>query len=111
MSCMDKSDVYSWRLSSALKDELQAAARAENSSMSKLLDRLARDWLKTRKPSSSAADQKRRRAALIAILKSVEEHDGGGPPTRSATNANIRNAFKLRAAAKDQARKVQRRAR
>ena len=107
---MEKSDVYSWRLSSALKDELQAAARAENTSMSKLLDRLTRVWLKTRKPLRNAADQKRRQASLMAILKSAGEHDGEGPPTPSATNANIRKAFLAGAAAQEKARKKARRA-
>lgn len=42
---MSKTEVYSWRLDPDLKQRLEAAARADKTSLSTLLDRIARDWL------------------------------------------------------------------
>ena len=41
-----KSEVYSWRVSSDLKTGLERAARRRKLSLSAVLDRAARDWLK-----------------------------------------------------------------
>jgi len=46
-----KSEVYSWRVSSELKSELERAARLCNKPLSAILDLAVRDWLK-----KSAAD-------------------------------------------------------
>jgi len=40
-----KTDVYSWRLDSELKTSLEDAARSRGSSLARLLDEIARDWL------------------------------------------------------------------
>jgi hypothetical protein len=42
---MSKTEVYSWRLDPDLKQRLEAAARADKTSLGTLLDRIARDWL------------------------------------------------------------------
>ena len=65
MNKMSKSEVYSWRLSPALKAELEAAARAETVSLSVVLERLTRDWLRQRK-EQGRKEQERLRAALMA---------------------------------------------
>ena len=63
MNKMSKSEVYSWRLSPALKAELEAAARAEKIPLSALLERLALDWLKDRGRSDDEAEKRRMRDA------------------------------------------------
>jgi hypothetical protein len=41
-----KSEVYSWRVSADLKAALEAEARHRNMSVSGLLDKIAREWIK-----------------------------------------------------------------
>jgi hypothetical protein len=61
MSKMSKSEVYSWRVTPALKAELEAAASAENTSVGGILERIARDWLSTRElDEGEDAEQQRR---------------------------------------------------
>ena len=45
MSKVRTHEVYSWRLSTKLKTELEAAARDEKASVDTILDRLVREWL------------------------------------------------------------------
>jgi hypothetical protein len=61
MNKMSKSEVYSWRLSSRLKRQLEEAARDEKASISAILERVMCDWLRTREPSEEddAAQQRR----------------------------------------------------
>lgn len=87
MNKMSKSEVYSWRLRPALKAELETVARAENLSLSALLDRIAEDWLKTHRGPEDEAEQKRVRAALMACAGTIE---GDGI---SATNARVRQVI------------------
>ena len=42
---MSKSEVYSWRIRPDLKADIEAAARAEKTSVSALLERIVREWL------------------------------------------------------------------
>ncbi len=92
---MAKTEVYSWRVDAALKRELEAAARAEKTSVSAVLDRACRSWLgrSDAKAISGETDQARRRRVLKEIVNSARALDPGGPPTPSATNANVRKAF------------------
>src|SRR5262245_44073633 len=61
MNKTTKSEVYSWRLSPALKVELEAAARAEKTNVATILDRLVRQWLSGRELSAEEdAEQQRR---------------------------------------------------
>ena len=83
MNKMNKSEVYRWRLTPALKAELEAAARAEKVPLSVVLERLTRDWLRQRKEHDES-EQKRLRAALMACAGSFKG------PGISATNAEVR---------------------
>ena len=42
---MMKSEVYSWRLSPAMKSALEEAALKEHATVSMLLERIVADWL------------------------------------------------------------------
>jgi hypothetical protein len=86
MTKMSKSEVYSWRLSPALKADLEAAARAEKTSVSAVLEHLVRDWLRER-AQVDEAEQKRMRAALLACAGTYK---GDGT---SATNARVREVM------------------
>jgi hypothetical protein len=87
MNKITKSEVYSWRVTPALKAELEGAARAEKVPMSALLARIAEDWLKAHKPPEDAAEQERRRAAIMACAGTIK---GDGI---SATNARVREVI------------------
>ena len=86
MNKMAKSEVYSWRVTPALKAELEAAARAEQTSVGAILERIARDWLRARGSDEEEDTEKQRRlhARARAAIGTVSV---GGP---SATNENVR---------------------
>ena len=76
-----KSEVYSWRLSPELKSDLEHAARQEGVSVSRLLDRITREWLKARPGAADdEAEQERIRASAMRSIGKLR----GGDPDRSA---------------------------
>jgi hypothetical protein len=89
MNKMSKSEVYSWRLSLALKAELEAAARAEKTNVAAVLERLVRDWLATRGLSEEehAGQQRRMRERVIAAAGKFKG------PAVSATNERVRQVM------------------
>jgi hypothetical protein len=72
-----KGEVYSWRLSRDLKDDLEAAARREGVSLSRLLERMARDWLKARVAAAQdeEAEQERIRARAMRYVGALRSGD------------------------------------
>jgi hypothetical protein len=74
-----KSEVYSWRLSPALKRALESQARNEKISLSELLDRVARDWLAQQRAADDQ-EQARIRARADKCIGAI----AGGNPRRSA---------------------------
>ena len=77
-----RSEVYSWRLSRELKEDLEHAARREGVSLSRLLERIARDWLQSRgaAPAGNKAEQERIRARAMRFVGSIQV----GDPDRAA---------------------------
>jgi hypothetical protein len=75
-----KSEVYSWRLSPDLKADLEEAARRERVSVARLLERIAREWLKARASEDDEAEQERLRAIAMQYVGTIR----GGDPDRSA---------------------------
>jgi Ribbon-helix-helix protein, copG family len=77
-----KTEVYSWRLSPDLKDDLEEAARRERVSVSRLLERIAREWLKARAAAAEddEAEQERLRAIAMQFVGTIR----GGDPDRSS---------------------------
>ena len=76
-----RSEVYSWRLSRELKEDLEHAARREGVSLSRLLERIARDWLQQRSAAADdEAEQERIRARAMRFVGSIQ----GGDPDRAA---------------------------
>ena len=78
---MDKSEVYSWRLSPAVKAALEEAARRERQSMAALLDRIVRGWLAAAQPSADADAERHVRTRARRCFGAI----GGGNPNRSAS--------------------------
>ena len=103
---MSKTEVYSWRLPTELKTELEAVARTEKTSLSALIAKVMRGWLDERRPSTDEekAERARINRVLGEIVRDARARDAGGAPTPSATNENVRKAF-ARKLAKDRERR------
>ena len=84
MNKMSKSTTYSWRLSTALKARLEAAAREEKADVAAILDRVVREWLKQRKQTGDTVEQERGR---VALMRAAGVYKGDGT---SATNERVR---------------------
>lgn len=67
-----KTEVYSWRVSSELKQDLEREARRRKASVSSILDAAAREWLKKSRASlTDDEEQKRLHAAIEPLLGSI----------------------------------------
>lgn len=86
-----KSDVYSWRLSSDLKSEIEHAARVKDLPFSTVLESAVRDWLHKSAATSldDAAEQRRLHAAAEKCFGRLT----GGDSRRSET---VRSAVRER---------------
>jgi hypothetical protein len=92
-----KSEVYSWRLSPDLKDDLEAAARRERVSVSRLLERIARDWLQAH-AADDEAEQERIRARAMRYVGALRS---GDPDLSEKVSERVRERL-LRAHARTQ---------
>jgi hypothetical protein len=77
-----KNEVYSWRLSSELKSDLEREARARKLKVSSVLDLAVRDWLKNRRVDTESDEEQRRLHAAVASSLGVL---AGRNPRRSET--------------------------
>ena len=94
MWCM-KDQVYSWRVSSQTKADLESEARQEGTSLARLLEQIAADWLNKRRSSRNGdeAEQAAIRRRAASAIGSVR----GGDPTRSArTSELVRESLRKR---------------
>lgn len=78
MSHMQKTEVYSWRLSPRLKSDLEEAARVEQKSMAELLEEIAQEWLE-RFRDSNGDDDERQRVLHEAVMKCAGSIRGSDP--------------------------------
>lgn len=94
MWCM-KNEVYSWRLSSRLKGELEEAAREEGKSVAELLERIAQDWLEGSK-GSSTDEEERQRSLHQAARPFLGAIEGSDPHRAERARAEIRSRLARR---------------
>jgi predicted transcriptional regulator len=88
---MNKTQVYSWRLSSHLKRALEEAARRERTSVAALIERIVAGWLAEERAQNTEADAEQARlheaaAGTLGVIR-------GGNPDRSTT---VRQAVQAR---------------
>lgn len=74
---MSKSEVYSWRVSPELKSALEEAARAERTTVSKLLDGIVAAWLE--QADSNGDQQAIQRRLHRAAARTLGKIHGGNP--------------------------------
>lgn len=84
---MAKTEVYSWRVSPQIKQELEMEARRLGVSLAALLDRMALHWLNERRPAAGAiaAEQVRLHANAARTLGSIR----GGDPNRTERRRDL----------------------
>src|SRR5262249_5444891 len=91
---MKRSEVYSWRVAPEVKAALEYEARREGHSVGRLLERIATEWLVTRRrATNSDEEQVRLHTAAAKTFGKV----AGGDPGRSSS---IRTAIRRRLAAR-----------
>jgi hypothetical protein len=82
VSCMAKSEVYSWRLTPDLKSSLEALARAQGKNLAELLEEMAQERI-ARGPETGESEQARQ-ARLHASAMRFAGAISGGDPDRAA---------------------------
>jgi hypothetical protein len=91
MNKMSKSTTYSWRLSTALKAQLEAAAREEKADVAAILERVVGEWLAKRPrqltAEEDAEEQRRLRERAMKVIGTAAI--GLGP----YTNARVREVM------------------
>jgi len=84
-----KTAVYSWRVSTELKADLEEQARTEGKSVAALLEEFASEGLKARRNGNGDNDDEAQQAAIrrraLAAIGSIR----GGDPTRSARASEL----------------------
>jgi hypothetical protein len=93
MNKTSKSEVYSWRLSSRLKRQLEQVARDEKTTVSAVLERIACDWLNERRPSRQDEEQRRLRKQLFNAIEKISAEEIPGAHIGSATNERVREVM------------------
>jgi hypothetical protein len=89
---MRKSEVYSWRVSPALKASLEDAARRERSSVARLLEKIVEDHLRENRAASDDDEQERIRARVRRFGGAI----AGSDPTRASRVSELVRARLLR---------------
>jgi hypothetical protein len=89
---MRKNEVYSWRVSSSLKQAIEEAARRRGITAAELLELAVRHWLNEEEPGVDEAEQRRLHARASATFGTIS----GTDPTRSERTSELLKA-KLRA--------------
>lgn len=82
-----KTDVYSWRVTSAKKTALENRARREGASLAQLLDRITHEWLEARNDETDPDEQRQLHAAVRKTLGVIA---GKNPQRAEQSRAAIR---------------------
>jgi hypothetical protein len=95
---MAKTEVYSWRVDPQIKMALEAEARSQGMTMAEVLDRIAKQWLETRKLQNGddEAEQARLHAAAAKCFGTI----AAGPNFSENVSAKVRMRLKERHARK-----------
>jgi hypothetical protein len=87
---MQKTDVYSWRLSPQLKIALEEAARCENKSLGQLLEEIVRDWLEQSHDSRNERETERQRHLQETALKFAGILESGRPDRTESARSELK---------------------
>ena len=91
-----KTEIYSWRVSTELKTDLEREARRRKVSLSAALDLAAQEWLK--KSGVSADDEERQRQLHKAAAECFGVLTGGDPRLSERVGEAVRQRLRQKSA-------------
>ena len=89
---MNKSEVYSWRVSPEVKNGLEAAARAHKTSVAQLLNQIVSQWL----DREEAGDDEIQNLLRKAAMKTFGTIRGGDPLRSQQVRQRVRARLQQR---------------
>jgi hypothetical protein len=93
-----KSEVYSWRLSPALKNVLAETARQEHATISTLLERIVAEWLTTRRAKNGTEDEVEQQRLHAAAARTFGTIHGGNQYRSEQVRQAVRSKLGARRA-------------
>ena len=91
---MNKTEVYSWRITPQIKRSLEREARREGTSVSVLLERIAKEWILLRQDRDDDAEVQRR--LRDSATKTIGSISGKNPNRSEQARATVRKRISLR---------------
>ena len=91
---MKKTEVYSWRVTSARKIALENEARREGTTVAALLEQITEDWIESRRGLLGDEDEQSRLHARAA--KTIGTIAGGDPKRAERAKSIIRRKLQQR---------------
>ncbi len=91
---MKKTEVYSWRMTSATKTAIEDEARRERTTVSALLERITTEWIETRRgKTGDDAEQQRLHASVSKTIGAIA---GGDAKRAERARENVRKRLRRR---------------
>jgi len=90
-----KSQVYSWRLSTGKKAELESEARREGVSLAELLERITADWLQEQRDACNG-DEKEQAAIRKRAAAAIGSVASGDPMRSSQVSQKVKELLRKR---------------
>ena len=87
---MSNNEIYSWRLDTALKEALERAARADNTSVANLLRTIVTDWLASNSAPEDVESQHRMHSEALRLAGTIR---GGDPDRGEQAGSRVRAAL------------------
>ncbi len=89
---MNKSDVYSWRISPATKGALEVEARRAGTTVAALLDRITAEWIQSSR--RNVADREQQERLHAGVRKTLGSIAGRNPSRSEQAKALVRQRLK-----------------
>ena len=91
---MRKTEVYSWRITSATKTAIESEARREQTTVSALLDQITKEWIESRRQQNGDdVEQERLHARVRKTLGTISGQD---PKRAEHASVNVRKRLMRR---------------
>jgi predicted DNA-binding protein len=87
---MNKTEVYSWRLSPDMKHALEEAARRNHKTVAKLLNHIVEQWLREIHAADQDAEETEQRRLHAAAATALGSIQGGDPDRSERARAELR---------------------
>jgi Arc/MetJ-type ribon-helix-helix transcriptional regulator len=88
-----RTEVYSWRIESGLKEEIESVARGRRLSAAKVIELAVREWLSRNQDEDDEVEQRRIRAAASRWIGSIH---GDDPDRAKNASGLVRTALRRR---------------